>query len=376
MYSHRLVMQDPSDAATRGSVLMGIRDASVIGQVVQFRAAVAYASRKGVRMLSEALAECDWEQIHKQWLISIDFGQTEPQALQEMMEMANSEVRIPNGRLVVSSHRFDPTPACFHPKIYVFGASAPDGAPIGMFAGSANLTGSGLELGYEAGVVSTWQGSVQDEEPGARAAARKGLNAIDRMWEYATPVEEIIEAYVEKRKALTRPPQSEEQTEVRVLVDAPEPRELPEDVGVAFTTARKLWVRTDELYHNLTTRGIGNQLDLPRGTRVFFGFPVTEVPRNSRFGTIIVQCPGFEPTRRNMRFGNNFMDKLNLPIPGEAGPSSYDHSILLFEKVGFSGTGIRKYSLELISEKRLAVELNAPNLSLAMSGGRQYGVIY
>ena len=31
-------------------------------------------------------------------------------------------------------------------------------------------------------------------------------------------------------------------------------------------------------------------------------------------------------------FGNNYMDKLNLPIPGDEGPDRYEGTTLLFER--------------------------------------------
>ena len=37
---------------------------------------------------------------------------------------------------------------------------------------------------------------------------------------------------------------------------------------------------------------------------------------------------------RSVRFGNNQMDKVNLPIPGEEGPDSYDNTVLHFERIG------------------------------------------
>jgi hypothetical protein len=33
-----------------------------------------------------------------------------------------------------------------------------------------------------------------------------------------------------------------------------------------------------------------------------------------------------------MRFGNNYMDKLNLPIPTDEGPEEYEGTTLLFER--------------------------------------------
>jgi hypothetical protein len=369
-------MQDPTDAATRGLILSGIQASSDIGPFDEFRGAVAYASAAGVAMLTASLGDGYWCDASKQWLVSIDFGHTEPNALFALMELPYSSVRVPNGRLVVSSPRFKPTPNSFHPKIYIFGQRDPQDAPLGIFSGSANLTKSGLQIGYESGTISTWYGAAAPGELAEQMAARDAAIAgFEQIWARATPAEEIAEDYQHRRQELAPPPQSEEES-VEELLGPPGPKELSEDLTVAFATAWKFWVKTDGLYHNLTTRDIGNQLDLPRGTRVFFGFPATEVPLNYHFGPLMIQCEGHQPTERTMRFGNNAMDKLNLPVPGEEGPPSYDNSILLFERQGFSETGMSQFYLRLISQAQLDQELAVRHLRLHMAGGREYGVIY
>jgi hypothetical protein len=77
----------------------------------------------------------------------------------------------------------------------------------------------------------------------------------------------------------------------------------------------------------------GNQIDMPRGSRVFFGFPDAPLPRNSPIGQIQIRY-GDHAGLHNLRFGNNQMDKLDLPIPNIEGPFSYRNSTLLFVKEG------------------------------------------
>src|SRR5581483_10115396 len=108
-----------------------------------------------------------------------------------------------------------------------------------------------------------------------------------------------------------------------------------------------LWVQVEELYKNRGPDKAGNQLDLPRGARVFFGFPADDVPRNTIFGNVVIVCDGYDPVVRSMRFGNNMMDKINLPVPGQHGPGTYDHSFLLFEKIGPERQGRHVFRLRL-----------------------------
>ncbi len=58
-----------------------------------------------------------WRAVEKQWLISIDFGTTEVQALEYLRDLPNSEVRIPDARQVLDSALFPDRP--FHPKTFI-----------------------------------------------------------------------------------------------------------------------------------------------------------------------------------------------------------------------------------------------------------------
>ena len=49
---------------------------------------------------------------------------------------------------------------------------------------------------------------------------------------------------------------------------------------------------------------------------------------------------------RSVRFGNNSIDKVNLPIPGAAGPETYDNGVVHFER-----TGPKAFSIRLRSRK-------------------------
>lgn len=89
----------------------------------------------------------------------------------------------------------------------------------------------------------------------------------------------------------------------------------------ALQSADALWVQTAKLYANLGS-GVGNQLDTPRGTRDFFGFDGDPVPPKTFFGYVQLQVPGHAPESRSVRFGNNGMDKINLPRPGLNGPTT------------------------------------------------------
>jgi hypothetical protein len=73
-----------------------------------------------------------------------------------------------------------------------------------------------------------------------------------------------------------------------------------------------------------------------------------------------------------MRFGNNLMDKLDLPLPDEEGPSTYRNTVLLFERLRPGEFQLRVGTPREISRWRSASRRAGTGYS--MRGGRQYGV--
>ena len=130
--------------------------------------------------------------------------------------------------------------------------------------------------------------------------------------------------------------------------------------------------------HKLPQRGVGNQLDTPRGTRVFFGFTSAQVARNFLFGEVEIQVPGFSPIVRTVRLGSNMMDKINLPIPGKDGPANYDHAVLIFERAGTGPSGLPRFRLKITDDAGLRARKRsaANHVDLVMRGGRDYGLLF
>ncbi len=145
MYEHRLYAQNPQSGEI-GRILEGITTMAN-GTYDEFHAAVAYASVSGCKTLFDALEKTpgDWKASRKRWLISIDFGRTEPEALDRLASVGGSEVRIPNGVVVSRIRRFFP-PFVFHPKAYLVRDSttrnsASSAESVGGIAPSGNGAG-------------------------------------------------------------------------------------------------------------------------------------------------------------------------------------------------------------------------------------------
>ena len=91
--------------------------------------------------------------------------------------------------------------------------------------------------------------------------------------------------------------------------------------------------------------------------------------------------PGFSPVAKNLRFADNMMDKLNLPVPGTQGPAvGYNFTYLLFERQTVQISGgtrdvfrLRRRTLSQLKQRR-SVALSERRFQ--MGGGREYGLLF
>ena len=110
-------------------------------------------------------------------------------------------------------------------------------------------------------------------------------------------------------------------------------------------------------------------------TRVFFGFPAENLSRDTLIGRIAIEFDGYVRADCSLRYSNNSMEVLTLPIPVSQGPPAYDQETLLFERVvDNSGT---RFLLSIGAPGEIANWI-ADSSSIAslhsMRGGRQWGV--
>ncbi|WP_149482646.1 phospholipase D family protein [Mycolicibacterium sp. P1-18] len=341
--------------------------------------AVAYATYAGVALLDKRLgAFPSWPDASKRFLVSMDFGTTEPAALAKLSELSNAEVRIPNGESILASPILRP-PSTFHPKSYLF-RQAEWRSPSALVVGSANLTVSALATGSEVVVKQAWTGSsLSRSDRRHLKGAGPFLDWFEDAWATAVPLREILNEYrarYESKPGPRTPPEEETPATQNYLVSADE-HEVYGALTVQLAAAKTIWFETDKLYHNRGPGKTGNQLDTPRGTRVFFGFSPQKVQRNTIFGDVNIQVPGFPSVPRSVRFGNNEMDKINLPIPGTDGPESYDNAYLLFERSNAPGDD-KQFTLTVTDRPGLVARIGqaANSVNLAMGSGREYGLLF
>lgn len=365
MYRVELIIQDsPGSVSSIANELARLAGASA--DFVSMRVAVAYATASGCQDLCAQLKASmpRWAKLRKEWLLSIDFGRTEPDAIEELGDLPNSEVRLADARAVLD-RRLIPR-YCFHPKTYVF--ESRENSAFGLFVGSANLTLSGLHTGSEHATAHLWLPKFSSAEKEELKRVRDGLRWWNDAWNRATRTDDAI---LQEYSALRTNVAPEDDAEsVRPFVSRGH-REVGVHPGLAWVNSKNLWIETHDLYKNLGKNKPGNQLDMKRGTRVYFGFPAKVVAPKFIFGNVFLQFAGQPEVERSVRFGNNSMDKINLPIPGQEGPVSYDNSVILFER---KSPGRFRMRLGSLADRRLwRRKSQEQGLVFEMAGGRAFG---
>ena len=317
-------------------------------------AAVAYATHTGVAELDDVLSSIpEWRKARKQWLIGIDYCRSDPLALAHLSSLPKSSVRIFDGEFVATRNGCVPRYS-FHPKAYLLLGSSKSAAVVG----SGNLSRTGLQFGVEAAALVRNNSAIADMK-----------TWFCTQWNAATALTEIREPYREQYESIAsrRNPQASEDDvppESATKVGQLTPQELRK-----LRVCRHLWIEAGNVTRN---RGpaAGNQLMMKRNTRVFFGFPATDLARNSIIGEVTIEMDGRSNQGRTLRFSNNAMDVLGLPVPEDG--EAYDQETLHFEQIG-----VRAFRLTIGSKpkiRRWKQRSKTIDGVLRMKSGRQWGV--
>ena len=323
-------------------------------------AAVAYATHSGVAELDAVLQGLPgWKTIRKQWLVGIDYCRSDPVALMHLKKgLQKSEVRIFDGQFV--SGRTGCVPRySYHPKAWLLIGPRQSAVVVG----SGNLSRTGLLLGIEAAAA------VSGPNAGAIKAMRSWFSS---QWCEATSFADIKDQYRKQHGSienLRHPPTSED--------DA-----FPESVGRRgqfrpdelrkLRVCRHLWIEAGKVTRNRGPKLPGNQLMMKRNSRVFFGFTATDLERNSVIGDVAIRFDEHLRPNCSLRFGDNSMDVLTLPVPGQKGPEAYDRRTLHFERIGlreFKLTIGRPADVEKWKQRSASIEGE-----FSMKRGRRWGV--
>ncbi|WP_139270563.1 hypothetical protein [Pseudomonas aeruginosa] len=307
----------------------------------------AYATQSGAALFDLTFGGNFWAATPSRWLFGIDYGRTQPQALRLLHSRPNVDIRIHDGMYVLDQSGFVPR-RDFHAKMAML--LNREAGLSGVVVGSGNFSSNGLRKSVEAGASVITRGINEFD-----ALLRPTLVAAELLWEQATPVADILDAYEDRWSAsFSR----------RVMGNQP-------DVQVNHAATPVFWIEAGYVTKNRGPHRPGNQIDFPRGMSRYFGFnPPANLPANSVIGRVVFETPVGEPVAYNLRLGNNMMEKISLPIPETHGFDIYDGKVLLFQRAEgrFVMRALEADDFETAFGDRLAeVRL--------MSSGRRYGHI-
>jgi hypothetical protein len=372
MLEQRMIGQPGTTGAPTTNV-DGIVDLLRTGAVT-FDSAVAYVTDSGVDTLLARTAaqgvESEWAGLTKRFLVSIDWYRSDPTALERLAALP-AEVRVHDGNRVVDRRGCVPF-VPWHPKWFsVRGTSV-----RGHLIGSGNLSRNGLLSGYEAGTLQIVRKPSNKAEHVVDAAIRAGEVWFETSWVRASPLSTIIDKY---RRGFTALPKTEvaRNDDVSDVSGRVGTRHgLSTEQLTALTAATNFWIEGGVLSRNRGPSRPGNQLMMSALMRVYFGAPAVEVPRNTALVSVTIEHPLDQSTvSAPIRFSDNSMDVITLPVPESPWPPSYDDRVLLFTKVA-RGDALH-FMLTVRSMAGARAWRNASSTqgtSFSMRSGRRWGV--
>ena len=368
MHHCEYVVQSP---ASTGRVLVALMRILEGQSFACLRGCFAYASRPGAVLLVDALEQSlqRWRTMKKHWLVSFDFGFTSPGALEYLASLPSSEVRVPNG-LELLKAKLMPQET-FHPKSLMLSSQRHRRGFV--LSGSANMTENGLCLGHEQATISLVRAPARKTDIPVLKSLEGAERDIGLVFESAVPLtDSLLTRYATARKKYKRELPRRRPSGLD-LVPLQSHGNVEGSVArlAVMAEARFFWVDVDYVVPNRGARLPGNQIDLKRGCRVFFGFEGTKVERNYIFGDTTILA-GDNEFRRGMRYGNNQMDKLNLPAPEEIGLKEYAGLTLLFERTSDGRFRMSAKKQEDADKWRRASD--EQRTAYQLTSGRRFGV--
>ena len=330
--------------------------------------AVAYITTGGafdlVKRLADTLDDA-WPDIPKRWLTSFDYCRTDPVALNHLLSVPNSSIRIHDAEFCLQHSGAPKIP--FHPKTFLIRTNQRDF----VLAGSGNMSRSGLSRGVEAGLVVSVN-RMLPSEPTATATVQAMHRWFRNAWRGAAPLtNSLLENYsqiFEHNENLKAPnPTEDDVASTDIGRGALSTKDLQR-----LRVCRNFWIDAGNITRNRGPNLPGNQLMMKRLSRVFFGFDSDDLPKNTPIGHVEISFNGGQVTACSLTYSDNKMDKLVLPIPDAVGPPAYDNRYLLFRrsKPGSFELTIGTNAMRSKWHKKSS----AIDAAFSMSSGREWGV--
>ncbi len=289
--------------------------------IESIRVCSAYVSLSGSHLLFDGISRSardgDHETVRKTIVASLDFGLTDPAALEFWRNLRNTDVFVAGVSLLQQGNLIPA--AAFHPKLYIVGR--PNGS-VGSLVGSANLTNRGLTINAE---VAWLQGEhVQTDH-------------VNDAWGVAVqPAVPLTPEILDGYRALRARTTPQHPTEELEPVPPPQIGTLGQytpfgDAPVDPSAFSQMWVQSRGLQGGAQT-----QLELPRGAHRFFGATYTgyDFTHVDHIAEPVLVSGGREWRDRPLTWhGDNAMERINLPSRSMGG-FDYADSLILFRRIG------------------------------------------
>lgn len=347
-----------------------ISDVLRTGNIDRVDIAAAYVTTGGARDLLNRLEDClgvRWPMVQKRWLIAFDYCRTEPLAVEMLKGAPSSLVKVHDVARVLRQG-CNPTKP-FHPKTFLFRGTGQHA----VFAGSGNVSRSGLNTGHEVGLLLDSRLPVRQGDAAALTKIAAVQTWFDTAWNAAprlnaTFIKEyrnIFESVPNLKHPLPTDDDSPDVSTGNNQLTVEDLRKL--------RACSHLWIEAGNITKNRGRHLPGNQLMMKRLSRVFFGVPAVDVPQNSPLKHFEISYSGVPKSNCSLTFSDNGMDKLTLPIPGPGGPPAYDGKTLLFTRIGAGSfqleCGTARQKRDWI-RKSMAIDAHYE----MSAGGRNWGV--
>jgi len=353
---------------TARTTLDAIEAIAKASDLIKLDIAAAYVTSSGTHDLLkriDAALGADWAGVKKRWLTSFDYCRTQPVALETLLSLPASSVRVYDARFCLAHGGMPRVP--FHPKAFLFRGKDRDSA----VAGSGNLSRSGLSKGVEVGLTLAVN-RKNPVEPTSAASIKALRDWYKAIWEIATPLDAaLLKQYAtlfESVPNLTHPATTEDDlASGETTKGALTSKDLQK-----LRVCSHFWIEAGNITKNRGRNLPGNQLMMKRLSRVFFGYDPIAVPENTVIGSVDISYNSGPVAQYTLSYSDNKMDKLNLPMPGAIGPAAYDNQFLLFQEVGS-----HQFNLTIGTKADKAgwvKRSKAIGADFKMASGREWGV--
>ena len=226
--------------------------------------AAAYVTTGGARdvlkMLEHSLG-ARWATAQKRWLVSFDYCRSEPLAIKMLSSAPASHVRIHEGAKLILQRCTPKTP--FHPKAFLLRG----GGGHLVFAGSGNLSRSGLNTGNEVGLLMGITAAAV--HPAIAAQVNLVQRWYENIWRRADRLTAtLLDSYADIFDSIPNrknpvPTEDDLAPSARRANSALSPEQLRK-----LRVCTKLWIEAGNVTRNLGQTSPGNQLMMKRLSRV------------------------------------------------------------------------------------------------------------